>query len=169
MTQDNKDAALELADTVGITDHGTARTLSGEKCRYVTDRQFSAYYNAARKPLEELLQKSSWAEAEAMTLVISHEEVIEKLQQQLLATQDAYQRVAKALDIADNFVPIHGRNEWVNSQIDIINAAIANPPSLEALERKKLEDEIVVLEEVWTFVNHGEMIAVRKAKLEKMK
>jgi hypothetical protein len=63
----------------------------------------------------------------------------------------------------------------VMEQFGIANQALANPPSLEAVERKKLEDEISVLEEASNELDGYylqplyRMIAERKAKLKEMK
>jgi len=95
---------------------------------------------------------------------------IERDKQQLLATQEAYQRLRKAV-----FAFRYPANLGQRSLVDIdkeLDEALANTPSLESLERKKLEDEIAVLEIVWDSLDPFEaqnMIAERKAKLEKMK
>jgi len=106
----------------------------------------------------------------------------DELRQQLIVTQEAYQRVVEALQ---DFVT-HSYEHGVEGG-DIVLAtcesrelavkALANPPSLEAVERKKLEDEIDALEhaecyhplegDYFDFIRS--LIAERKAKLEKLK
>jgi hypothetical protein len=53
------------------------------------------------------------------------------------------------------------------------NKALPNPPNIEAVERKKLEDEIALLDGMYFLDGVSKdldsMIAERKAQLEKMK
>jgi len=154
-TQDNKDAALELAK------------------EFTVRRTFDTvgYYNAARKPLEEerdeAIKRAQTYFNEMCDVVEKHD----KQYQQLLATQEAYQRVVEALKDSNGILDgIYGNaRRQAEAQITDNNEALANPPSLEAVERKKLEDEIVVLEDAKFSLDIGDMIAERKAKLEKMK
>jgi len=106
-----------------------------------------------------------------------------ELEQQLLATQEAYQRVVAALNESNSY--IRSTDNGGFSALPVIKAnkkALANPPSLEALEndreKRKLTDEIAVLGLVdnaslsylGEYMLHvRRMIAERKAKLEKMK
>lgn len=96
-----------------------------------------------------------------------------ELEQQLLATQEAYQRVVEAGE------QVCQKLEHPTAHVTAIDMwklreALANPPSLEMVERKKLGDEIAVLEKAAStckpYDEHfRHMIADRKAKLEKMK
>jgi hypothetical protein len=96
---------------------------------------------------------------------------IEHLEQQLLATQEAYQRVVEAVGLIR-----HKAYMGETGIFAVADEALANPPSLEAVERKKLGDEIDVLEFVYaTQPKTGVraflllMINERKTKLEKIK
>jgi organic radical activating enzyme len=164
MTQDNKDAALELAKECGIK-FGVIRNGMIPINGYSVD--LVDYYNAARKPLEEAV-----AHYKNDQVVSAEKERI--MQQQLLATQEAYQRVVEALENLAKIVVTQVGADYN----DVIHAAyiegrdaLANPPSLEAVERKKLEDEIAVLRLAHNSTNISiyRMITERKAKLEKMK
>jgi len=174
MNKDNKDAALELAKELGIL----KRDLDIPEVTFVESDRLPTYYNAARKPLDGLLMA---AQLDVQWL----QDKNSQLRQQLLATQEAYQRVADALEHSIAFI---GRDAEVPGIRKNAQLALANPPSLEMVERKKLEDEIAVLEEAarWFEENdhietdangmesHADlhmhnMIAERKAKLEKMK
>jgi len=109
----------------------------------------------------------------ALTVDADGDEQITELQQQLLATQEAYQRVREALLVAVEYLPATG-DAIVESDLGHIARALSNPPSIEALEHKKLEGEIAVLDEFGNAAGHGSktllnMIAERKDKLEKMK
>jgi hypothetical protein len=102
---------------------------------------------------------------------------IESLQQQLLATQEAYQRVVEALQHWGVHAQDCKKSGWDFEKECTcgLDETLANPPSLENVERKKLEDEIAVLEESIAVSDRVlyshilNLIAERKAKLEKMK
>jgi len=164
----DKDAALELAKECG----GFAPSGVFPKAVAFYPDKLTAYYNAARKPLEEhnarLSARAFKAEAEYGT-ILNH---CRTLEQQLLATQEAYQRVVEALKESTEQIKAYDDcvgAGWVNILVQDNEQALANPPSLEAVERKKLEDEIVVLEYAKFSLDIGDIIAERKAKLEKMK
>jgi len=159
-TTDNKDAALELAKECGFS---ATQNFQLRDVYLAFPNEVIALYNDARKPLEEDIEG-------LLKDTQSLANDLHKTEQQLLATQEAYQRVAEALR---EFMLMTSR---LNPAYDKAEEALANPPSLEAVERKKLEDEIAVLEDVQslepvsdTHFRVGAMIAERKAKLEKMK
>jgi len=180
MTADNKDAALALADDLGILKFDA----DIPEAMFVEFNSLPVYYNAARKPLEEKLVRGKkllveqmditnertksviYLRSELMELKELHSVELHEQRQQLLATQEAYQRVVEALKKAVPFIGYQAHVPHISEQAE---EALANPPSLEALERKKLEDEIVVLEYAKFSLDIGDMIAERKAKLEKLK
>jgi hypothetical protein len=158
---DTKQAALELARECG--------SMCGE-ILCVTGDEIAGYYNAARKPLEE-------ENAELIARFDVEFRRVKELEQQLIATQEAYQRAADMLMLI-----YRGNKVW---NLGSISGALANPPSIEMVERKKLEDEIAVLGTAkeafrpkhkndyrlayYVQCDIASMIAERKAKLEKMK
>jgi len=165
--EDAAKAALELAKECGIKYRLTPEKTTEMWC---LDDAVVNYYNAARKPLEEEVEREKLYSSMLF-------DQVNGLNQQLLATQEAYQRVVEALDESDSYIRSNDNGGF--SALPVIRSnkkAIANKPSLEAVERKKLEDEIVVLEhaecyhplegDYFGFIRS--LIAERKAKLEKM-
>jgi flagellar biosynthesis/type III secretory pathway chaperone len=146
----NKDAALELAKNCD-TDNRTLNALEQVLAKVAAD---------ARKPLEddiEGLLKDTQSLANDL----------HRTEQQLLATQEAYQRVAGAANLPQQSLSEMVHRTWA------IEEALANPPSMDMVERKKLEDEIAVLEKAAAtcrpYDEHfRHMMTERKAKLGKM-
>jgi len=140
MIQDNKDAALELAKGCGFCDPDDDWPVPVKVCSL---DNLQAFYNSARKPLIREV-------ATVMLMVADGDEQITELQQQLLATQEAYQRVREALLVAEEYLPVTG-DAIVKSDLGHIAQALANPPSMEALEqdraKRKLEEESAELTE----------------------
>jgi len=183
-TQDNKDAALELAKECGMAD---ALGYFSIPCS-VMDIHLSKYYNAARKPLEEAERRAQYWKDEH----IAANEEVEKLHQQLLATQEAYQKQrAAVIAMAEDGWLHHGVEGMSEPQFKLYEANNANPPSLEMVERHDQELRKALITEIATenfgskdengnislgtayvaVINHDSRgnIAERKAKLGKMK
>jgi len=131
------------------------------------------YFNAARKPLEEAAQE----EIDRLNGQIGARDVkIQSLQQQLLATQEAYQRVAQA---SKELLAWSIEARFPASTVIIrVEEALANPPSLEALEKaiakERAQTEIDILEGIECACKDDNgllsaLIAERKQKLEELK
>ena len=180
MTQDNKDAALELEKECGFVLRDKEPAWVGTEL--VGDEEGVVdLYNAARKPWEEENENLRSELEESHRMREFTELLSDKLSEHLLATQEAYQRVHNALlDSNGVLSDVTSASYSLGlAQLHDNEQALSNPPSLEMVERKKLEDEIAVLVEVSKSARAREtifcMITERKEKLnhknklEKMK
>jgi antirestriction protein len=166
MSQGNKDAALELAKecraerfNIGLDYH--------EWRTQFTDNQLEANYNAARKPLEEERDKAIKRSQTYFTEMCDVIEKHDKQYQQLLITQEAYQRVVEALQDSNGILAWIPRSD-ASGQVIKNELALANPPSLEALEKHDQNMKVAALGEAWVLWELDLLLEERKAKLEKL-